>query len=60
MNIVPVVAARSELRKLIDRLKREETDLGDIAASLHARGIADVGRAGRGATTRRSSATSTR
>ena len=34
MNIVPVVAARSELRKLIDRLKREETDLGDVAASF--------------------------
>jgi len=30
----PVVAARSELRKIIDRLQREETDLGDIAASL--------------------------
>jgi type IV pilus assembly protein PilB len=34
MNVIPVVAARSELRKLIDRLKREETDLGDIAASF--------------------------
>ncbi len=34
MNIVPVVAARSELRKLVDRLKREETNLGDIAASF--------------------------
>ena len=30
----PVVVARSELRKIIDRLQREETDLGDIAASL--------------------------
>jgi type IV pilus assembly protein PilB len=33
MNVVPVVAARSELRKLIDRLKREDSDLGDFAAS---------------------------
>ncbi len=32
----PVVVARSELRKIIDRLQREETDLGDIAASLSA------------------------
>jgi type IV pilus assembly protein PilB len=30
----PVVVARSELRKIIDRLQREESDLGDIAASL--------------------------
>jgi type IV pilus assembly protein PilB len=34
MNVVPVVAARSELRKLIDRLKREDSDLGDIASSI--------------------------
>jgi type IV pilus assembly protein PilB len=34
MAIVPVVAARSELRKLIDRIKREESDLADIASSL--------------------------
>ena len=34
MNVVPVVAARSELRKLIDRLKREDSDLGDIAATF--------------------------
>jgi type IV pilus assembly protein PilB len=32
----PVVVARSELRKIIDRLQREESDLGDIAASLPA------------------------
>jgi type IV pilus assembly protein PilB len=32
----PVVVARSEVRKIIDRLQREETDLGDIAASLRA------------------------
>jgi type IV pilus assembly protein PilB len=30
----PVVVARSELRKILDRLQREDTDLGDIAASL--------------------------
>jgi type IV pilus assembly protein PilB len=36
MNIVPVVVARSELRKIIDRLKREETDLADIAATFTA------------------------
>jgi type IV pilus assembly protein PilB len=34
MNVVPVVAARSELRKLIDRLKREDSDLSDLATSL--------------------------
>src|SRR3989440_7094009 len=32
--VKPVVVARSELRKILDRLKREETDLGDLAASL--------------------------
>ncbi|HMC68651.1 MAG TPA: ATPase, T2SS/T4P/T4SS family, partial [Mycobacteriales bacterium] len=32
--VKPVVVARSELRKILDRLKREETDLGDIAATL--------------------------
>jgi type IV pilus assembly protein PilB len=31
MTIVPVAAARSELRKLIDRLKREDSDLADVA-----------------------------
>ena len=34
MTVVPVVAARSELRKLIDRLKREESDLADVASAL--------------------------
>jgi type IV pilus assembly protein PilB len=34
MPITAVVAARSELRKIIDRLRREETDLADIASSL--------------------------
>jgi type IV pilus assembly protein PilB len=32
----PVVVARSELRKVIDRLQREDNDLGDVAASLRA------------------------
>jgi type IV pilus assembly protein PilB len=31
MTISPVVGARSELRKLIDRLKRDSNDLGDVA-----------------------------
>jgi type IV pilus assembly protein PilB len=30
----PVVVARSELRKVIDKLKREDSDLGDLAESL--------------------------
>jgi type IV pilus assembly protein PilB len=34
LPVVAVVAARSELRKLIDRLKREETDLAEIASSF--------------------------
>jgi type IV pilus assembly protein PilB len=34
MTIRPVVAARSELRKIIDRLKREGSDLADIAATM--------------------------
>jgi type IV pilus assembly protein PilB len=32
----PVVVARSELRKVIDRMQREDNDLGDVAASLRA------------------------
>ena len=32
----PVLVARSELRKILDRLQREQTDLGDVAASLQA------------------------
>jgi type IV pilus assembly protein PilB len=32
----PVVVARSELRKIIERLQREENSLGDMAASLSA------------------------
>src|SRR5579875_515680 len=34
MTVIPVVAARSELRKLIDRLKREDSDLAEMATSL--------------------------
>ncbi len=34
LYVRPVVVARSELRKLIDKLQREGTDLGDMAASL--------------------------
>ncbi len=33
--IRPVVVARSELRKIIDRLRREDTDLADVAATLN-------------------------
>ncbi|MGH8860025.1 MAG: GspE/PulE family protein, partial [Jatrophihabitantaceae bacterium] len=36
LPITPVVAARSELRKIIDRIKREETDLADIATTFAA------------------------
>jgi type IV pilus assembly protein PilB len=35
MIVRPVVVARSEARKIIDRMRREENDLGDVAASLH-------------------------
>ena len=34
MTIVPVVAARSELRRIIDRYKREDSDLSEIAGTL--------------------------
>ncbi len=45
----PVVVARSELRKVIDRLKREENDLGEVADEPARRGGAvgvqpDLGR----------------
>jgi type IV pilus assembly protein PilB len=42
MTIHPVVAARSELRKLIDRLKRDDSDLADVAAGLRTDDVADV------------------
>ena len=34
LDVRPVVVARSELRKLIDKLQREGTDLADMAGSL--------------------------
>jgi type IV pilus assembly protein PilB len=34
LQVRPVVVARSELRKIIERLRREESSLGDLAASL--------------------------
>ncbi|GAA3125409.1 GspE/PulE family protein [Planomonospora alba] len=36
MTVRPVVVARSDLRRIMDRLKREENDLGEIAESLRA------------------------
>ena len=49
MPITPVVAARSELRKLIDRLKREENDLADIATTfVEDESVAEVGATGQG------------
>jgi type IV pilus assembly protein PilB len=35
LTVRPVVVARSEVRKVIDRLRREDNDLDDVAASLH-------------------------
>jgi type IV pilus assembly protein PilB len=34
LSVRPVVVARSELRKIMDRLQREENDLADIASTL--------------------------
>jgi type IV pilus assembly protein PilB len=42
LTVRPVVVARSELRKIIDRLKREENDLGDVAESLRAEAMPAV------------------
>ena len=42
----PVVVARSEVRKILDRLQREGTDLGDVAASLSAEHQPEVSRLG--------------
>jgi len=42
MLIQPVVAARSELRKLIDRLKRQDSDLGAVAASMRTEDLSSV------------------
>jgi len=40
--VKPVVVARTELRKIMDRLRREENDLGDVAASLRSEQSAQV------------------
>ncbi|MEP6559756.1 MAG: ATPase, T2SS/T4P/T4SS family [Nakamurella sp.] len=42
MVIHPVVAARSELRKLIERLKRKDSDLGAVGASMRSQDLASV------------------
>ncbi len=42
--VKPVVVARSEVRKILDRLQREETDLGDVAATLRAEQEPEVSR----------------
>jgi len=42
MVIHPVVAARSELRKHIDRLKRQDSNLGAVGASMHTEDLASV------------------
>jgi type IV pilus assembly protein PilB len=42
LMVRPVVVARSELRKIIDRLQREENDLADIASSLRAEHVPAV------------------
>ncbi|WP_432829923.1 GspE/PulE family protein [Dactylosporangium sp. CA-092794] len=42
LTVRPVVVARSELRKIIDRLKREENDLGEVAESLRAEAVPAV------------------
>jgi type IV pilus assembly protein PilB len=34
LSVRPVVVARTEMRKVIERLRREENDLGDLASSL--------------------------
>ncbi|WP_238006040.1 ATPase, T2SS/T4P/T4SS family [Dactylosporangium sp. AC04546] len=42
LTVRPVVVARSELRKIIDRLKREENDLGEVAESLRGEAVPAV------------------
>jgi type IV pilus assembly protein PilB len=42
MEIRPMAAARSELRKLIDRLKRQDSDLGSIGDALKTEDLAGV------------------
>ncbi len=49
MTIRPMAAARSELRKLIDRLKRQDSDLGSISDALKtedAAGVSNLSSAG--------------
>ena len=36
LTVRPAVVARTEVRKIIDRMRREDTDLSEIAASLRA------------------------
>jgi type IV pilus assembly protein PilB len=42
MTVRPVAAARSELRKLIDRLKRQDSDLGSVGDTLKTEDMASV------------------
>jgi type IV pilus assembly protein PilB len=42
MEIRPMAAARSELRKLIDRLKRQDSDLGSIGDALKTEDLSGV------------------
>ncbi|MBG0830675.1 Flp pilus assembly complex ATPase component TadA [Planomonospora sp. ID67723] len=42
LTVRPVVVARSELRRIMDKLKREENDLGDVAEALRAEQAAEA------------------
>ncbi|GAA3440873.1 GspE/PulE family protein [Planomonospora venezuelensis] len=42
LTVRPVVVARSELRRVLDKLKREENDLGDVAEALRAEQAAEA------------------
>jgi type IV pilus assembly protein PilB len=46
LTVRPVVVARTELRKIIDRLRRAENNLGDIAESLRPEQAASVASVG--------------
>ncbi|MDT5037097.1 MAG: type pilus assembly protein PilB [Micromonosporaceae bacterium] len=46
LTVRPVVVARTELRKIIDRLRRAENNLGDIAESLRPEQAASVATVG--------------
>ncbi|HET9518034.1 MAG TPA: GspE/PulE family protein [Actinoplanes sp.] len=50
MVIRPVVVARSEVRKIIERLQREDSDLGDMADNTSAEQAAEVATAAGAAT----------